>query len=67
MKRTPSPCKGACPRRSPTCHTDCPEYLQYWKDNEERRASYYKWLETMEYGFDRGRKIQKITLRAKRR
>ena len=30
-------CKRDCPRRSPTCHASCPEYLEYAAENERIR------------------------------
>ena len=30
-----NPCKG-CQRRSPTCHSECAEYLELRADNEKR-------------------------------
>lgn len=67
MNNRATPCDKNCPRRSATCHADCPEYKEYWDDNEKRRAEYYKWLGAAEYGYDRGRKIKQKHFRTRRK
>ena len=39
MKLSDNPCKHDCPKRSPTCHINCPDYAEYKikrdKENEQ--------------------------------
>lgn len=29
MKKSDIPCTSDCPKRSPTCHTNCPDYFKF--------------------------------------
>lgn len=59
MKRPISPCAKDCPRRTSTCHGDCPEYLKFFaeqqqwvtacqKDTHNRYVAYTMELESRE-------------------
>lgn len=43
MKDAPrNPCPPTCPKRSPTCHGTCKDYLEYWRFNREQDGIRYR-------------------------
>lgn len=37
-----NPCKRDCPRRSPTCHSSCPDYAKYKRYLKRKKAAIEK-------------------------
>ena len=67
MMITPPPCRQNCPDRSPTCHTDCEKYREYWEQNERRRENYYKSIKTEDYTYERCTRIERMKRKSKRK
>lgn len=42
MKLSDNPCKRDCPKRSPTCHINCPEYAEYKVKRDKENESIQK-------------------------
>lgn len=42
MKLSDNPCKRDCPKRSPTCHIDCPEYAKFRVNKDKENESIQK-------------------------
>ncbi len=65
MTRRP-PCVKDCPRRSPTCHTECPEYLEFDAENKKEREAYYSQLPILDFGYERQIRRQKVARKFKK-
>lgn len=42
MKLSDNPCKPDCPKRSPTCHINCPEYAKFKVKRDKEKESIQK-------------------------
>ena len=38
-----NPCVQDCPRRTATCHADCPDYAKYAAWRKEQRQAKHEW------------------------
>lgn len=50
-------CKPNCPRRSATCHAECPDYADYRRELEEEKKLQYRQNYADYYLLDRNRRI----------
>lgn len=67
ITRVPNPCKPDCPKRSGTCHIDCPAYQAYAVANELRRQENLEQQQLRSDCIDARRNIVKAYRRNQRR
>lgn len=49
----PNPCKPDCPRRSATCHGNCPDYADFRRAKDEYNQKVYKAKQEQNLKFSR--------------
>lgn len=55
----PNPCKKDCPKRSSTCHANCPDYALFRADCDERNRNRAKEIESRPFSHDLEMKYRK--------
>jgi hypothetical protein len=58
MKLDQNPCKPNCPRRSATCHSECPDYKDYRQSLDDENAKKRHKTHTECYIVERNKRIR---------